>query len=252
MKIIDIDKHNIEKEHICCAISNIKNDVSVSSKKGWMTINFDNGLVFKRLDARGKVFIEYMPAEKAWVPVKADGYMFINCFWVSGQFKGKGYADKLLAECIKDAKPKGKKGLVINSADKKRPFLSDPEFLKHKGFKECDSAQPYFRLYYLPFKEREKVPHYTDAVKNQNIKDKGLVLYYSFQCPFVGKYSALMKEAAEKRGIRLKMNRFENYKEAQKAPSPFTAYALFYNGKLYSSEILSMPKFEKLLNEISK
>jgi len=27
---------------------------------------------------RGKCFIEYIPAEKAWVPIKADGYMYID------------------------------------------------------------------------------------------------------------------------------------------------------------------------------
>ena len=37
-------------------------------------------------------FIEYIPAENAWVPINADGYMYIDCLWVSGSFKGKGYS----------------------------------------------------------------------------------------------------------------------------------------------------------------
>ncbi|MFB6364074.1 histidine phosphatase family protein [Paenibacillus elgii] len=35
---------------------------------------------FCALDAKGKVFIEYLPAENAWVPIDAPHYMFINCF----------------------------------------------------------------------------------------------------------------------------------------------------------------------------
>ena len=40
MEYIRITKDNLEKEHICCAISNNK-DVQVSSKKGWLADRFD-------------------------------------------------------------------------------------------------------------------------------------------------------------------------------------------------------------------
>lgn len=58
-------------------------------KKEWLKNEFDNGYIFRRLDERAKVFIEYVPAEKAWVPVNAPNYLMINCLWVSGQFKEK-------------------------------------------------------------------------------------------------------------------------------------------------------------------
>ena len=57
-----------------CAISN-NNDVQVSSKKAWLADRFDEGLVFLKSVERGKCFIEYIPAENAWVPIEADGYM---------------------------------------------------------------------------------------------------------------------------------------------------------------------------------
>ena len=31
------------------------------------------------------------PAEYAWIPIEAEGYMYIDCMWVSGSFKGHGY-----------------------------------------------------------------------------------------------------------------------------------------------------------------
>ena len=59
---------------------------------------FAEGLVFYRSRERGKCFIEYIPAEYAWVPIQAEGYLYINCLWVSGSMKGHGYSNDLLAE----------------------------------------------------------------------------------------------------------------------------------------------------------
>ena len=66
-KFIQLTKSNIDKEHICCAISDKKCKDSYKAKKDWLKKEFDNGYVFKRLDERVKVFIEYGPAENAWV-----------------------------------------------------------------------------------------------------------------------------------------------------------------------------------------
>ena len=130
MEYIRVTKENLEKEHICCAITNNK-DVQVSSKKAWLSDRFEEGLVFLKSAERGKCFIEYIPAEYAWVPIEADGYMYIDCLWVSGSLKGHGYSTDLLQACIEDSKEKGEKGLCILSAAKKRPFLSDPKFLTY-------------------------------------------------------------------------------------------------------------------------
>ena len=37
-------------------------------KKEWLKQRFAEGLVFYRSTERGKCFIEYIPAENAWVP----------------------------------------------------------------------------------------------------------------------------------------------------------------------------------------
>ena len=69
MNYIRITKENIDKEHICCAMSG-KQSVA---KKEWLRQRFEDGLVFYRSEERGKCFIEYIPAENAWVPIAADG-----------------------------------------------------------------------------------------------------------------------------------------------------------------------------------
>ncbi|MGH4118452.1 YoaP domain-containing protein [Clostridium sp.] len=248
MEIITLTKDNLEKEHICCAISNNEHS-QVASKKQWISERFDDGLVFKKCDVRGKCFIEYIPAEKAWVPIDADGYMFINCFWVSGQLKGMGNSNLLLEECIKDSKEKGKLGLVVLSSKKKIPFLSDPKYLKYKGFLLADTSQPFYELLYLPFKENISVPQFKPHVKLPQIIEQGFVVYYSNQCPFTVKYVPLIENVAKQKGIPFKCILFETTEQAQNAPAPFTAYSLFYNGEFLTSEILSEKKFEKVLTE---
>ena len=137
LEYITVTKENIDQEHICCAISNNK-DIQVSSKKDWMMQCFEYGLVFLKSTERGKCFIEYIPAENARVPILAENYMYIDCFWVSGALKGHGYSNDLLNACIKDSKEKGKSGLCVLSSAKKKPFLSDPKHLLYKGFQVAD------------------------------------------------------------------------------------------------------------------
>lgn len=251
MNIVNVTAENLEKEHICCAISN-NNDCQVSSKKKWLEERFGDGLVFKKGDVRGKCFIEYIPAEKAWVPVDADGYMYIDCLWVSGQFKGKGYSNILLSECIEDSKAKGKKGLVVLSSKKKMGFLSDPKFLKYKGFVLADEAEPYFELYYLPFTEDAEPPKFKEQVKSPRSDKSGFALYYTNQCPFTAKYVPIIEDIAKERGVPFEVVHFETAEQAQSAPAAFTTYSVFYNGKFITHEILSDKKFEKLIDELCK
>lgn len=249
MAIITVDISNIDEEHICCAISDKKGENCVGSKKTWMKERFKDGLVFKKLDERGKVFIEYIPAEKAFVPIIAPKYMFINCFWVSGKYKGQGYGNKLLSECIKDAKNKKKNGIVVVSSKKKKPFLSDPSYLKYKGFKVCDEAKPYFELLYYPFKENSIVPKFKTCAKEGIINKKGVVLYYTNQCPHTDKYVPIIEEVSQKNKIDFTSIKINTLKEAQMAPSPFTTYSLFINGRFETNEILSEKKYLKIMRE---
>ena len=74
MTYITINQGNIDNEHVCCAISDKKCAASYELRKEWLKREFENGLVFRRINDRAKVFIEYGPAEKAWVPVMTPNY----------------------------------------------------------------------------------------------------------------------------------------------------------------------------------
>ena len=164
MEYIRVTKENLDREHICCAISSNK-DVQVASKKAWLAERFDEGLVFLKSVERGKCFIEYLPAEYAWNPICADGYLYIDCLWVSGSFKGHGYSTDLLSACIDDGKKQGKQGLCILSSEKKKPFLADPKFLKYKGFSVSDEADNGIQLWYLPFSPDAEPPRFRDCAR---------------------------------------------------------------------------------------
>lgn len=200
MEYIRVTSENIDKEHICCAISNDK-DIQVTSKKAWLRERFEDGLVFLKSTERGKCFIEYIPAENAWNPIHADSYMYIDCLWVAGSFKGHGYGADLLNACIEDSRGKGKNGLCILSSKKKKPFLADPKFLQYKGFKVCDEADNGIQLWYLPLEENASLPEFKECAKHPHIEENGYVLYYTSQCPFNAKYVPVVEEAARQNGV---------------------------------------------------
>ncbi len=247
MEYIRVTKENLESEHICCAISNNR-DVQVSSKKAWLADRFDEGLVFLKSTERGKCFIEYIPAENAWVPIRADGYMYIDCLWVSGSFKGHGYSNDLLGACIDDSREQGRAGLCILSSAKKRPFLADPKYLKYKDFRVCDEAAGGIELWYLPFSEEAEAPSFRDCAKHPHVEEAGYVLYFTHQCPFNAKYVPLVEETARTHGIPFRAIRIDRREDAQNAPSPVTTYALFSDGEFLTNEQMNEAKFLKLVS----
>ena len=251
MEYIRVTKDNLEKEHICCAISNNK-DVQVSSKKAWLEERFNEGLVFLKSVERGKCFIEYIPAENAWIPIEAEGYMYIDCLWVSGSFKGHGYSTDLLNACIRDSKEKGMKGLCILCAAKKIPFLADPKFLKYKGFAVCDEADNGIQLWYLPFSDNAEKPGFKECAKHPHLEDSGYVLFYTDQCPFNAKYVPIVEQTAKEHNIPFRAIHIVSKEQAQNVPTPITTYALFRNGEYLTNEQMNDTKFLKLVsNQLS-
>ena len=247
MEYIRVTNENLEKEHICCAISNNR-DLQVASKKAWLAERFDEGLVFLKSTERGKCFIEYLPAEYAWNPIEAAGYMYIDCLWVSGSFKGHGFANDLLGECIRDSREQRKKGLCILSAAKKKPFLSDPMFLKHKGFSVCDEADNGIQLWVLPFSPDAEPPRFRDCARHPHCGEPGYVLYYTSQCPFNAKYVPIVEQTAREQGVPFRAIHLESREAAHNAPTPITTYALFHDGKYLTNEPMNDAKFLKLLS----
>ena len=158
-------------------IKNIK--VGVATKKNWLRERIAEGHIFRKLDEKGKVFIEYAPLETAWVPVHGDNYLYIYCLWVAGSFKGKGYAKSLIEYCINDAKEKGKAGVCVLSSKKKKPFLTDKKFLLKYGFEVVDTVKDEYELLALSFNGEK--PYFSESVKEMKISSEELTIYYGLQ-----------------------------------------------------------------------
>jgi len=252
--IIKLDRSNIDKEHICCAISDKKCKDSYELKKDWLKREFDNGYIFRRIDARAKVFIEYGPAENGWVPVEAPNYLLINCFWVSGQYKGQGYAKELLRLAIEDAKNQGKDGLVTVVGTSKFHFMSDTKWLLKQGFETCEKLSSGFSLLVKKIKPNADNPKFKESVKSGECEEKnGLVIYYSNRCPFTEYHvTTSLIETAEKRKLPLKVIKLDTMEKAQSSPTPATIFSLFYNGKFVTTDLSACmdSRFDKVTEKI--
>ncbi len=248
-EIIRLNPDNIADEHICCAIGNDKtNQTRAKQKKEWLKQQFAHGFVFKKVNVRGKVFIEYVSAEYAWKPVEAPGYKMINCFWVSGRYKGQGYGRLLMEECIEDSKDTF--GLVVVSGKNSMPWLTDKKFYQKFGFEACDEAPPAFELLVKKFKKDAPDPRFRDVVRSGTIEDKeGVVIMYSNQCPFHEDFVEIMLAAARNLGLPAKKIKVDSLAAAQNVPCPTGLAGVYLNGQFLSYEIMTAKRFEKVLHQ---
>jgi len=253
-KLIQLNISNIDNEHICCAFSDKKCVTGYELKKNWLRKEFADGYVFRRIDARAKVFIEYGPAEKGWSPIEAPDYLLINCFWVSGQYKGQGYAKELLRLATEDALALGKHGLVTAVGTTKFHFMSDTKWLLRQGFETCDTTTSGFSLLVKKLKADAHSPVFKSSAKSPMMENKqGLLVYYSNRCPFTDFHvNTSLVETAKKRNIPLNIIKLDNCEQAQSAPTPATIFSLFYNGQFITTDlsVCIEARFDKLMGKI--
>ena len=244
---INLDNSNIAEEHICCAIGDPKHQCGVDKKKEWIKSKLNDGHVFRKLDARGKIFIEYEPLETAWVPVIGKNYMYIYCLWVAGSFKGKGIGKELLEYAIEDSKKKKMDGICTLVSKKKKPFIGDKKFFEHFGFKVIDTINDY-ELLSLSFNDNDKdMPRFSDSARKMEIDNKDFTIYYSNECPYVEYEIKELTEYANKKNIKINFIKIDSLEKAKNAPCVFNNWANFYKGKFISNTILNANALEKLI-----
>ena len=244
---INLTLENIDNEHICCAIGDKKHQLGVDKKKEWIKNKLKDGHVFRKLNARGKTFIEYEPIETAWVPINGKNYEYIYCLWVAGSFKGKGIGKELLEYAIRDAKEKGMNGICTLTSKKKKPFIGEKEFYIHYGFKVVDEIEDY-ELLALSFNDDE-TPKFNNNARYMKIGNKDFTIYYSNECPYV-EYEVLeLTEYAKKNNIKINFIKIDTLEKAKNVPCIFNNWANFYKGEFISNTILNSNSFEKLINK---
>ena len=248
MKIISVNSENISEYQPVCFL-NPKNE-GYLKKLEWLKKRFSKGLIIKLLylenEKKCNGFIEYIPGEYAWRAVDAKGYMFIHCIWISpNKHKEKGYGSLLVKECIKDAKKEGKYGVAVVTSE--GPFMAGKALFLKNGFNSVAKAKPSYELMIKTIKSGS-LPKFRDWEK-QLSQYKGLNIIYANQCPWVARSIKELSEIAKKKGLKLKIVELENARQAQDAPSIYTAFNLIYNGKLLVDHYISSRRF---LNIIEK
>ena len=169
-EFINITTENVFNEHLCCIIRSKKFHPGIDAKRQWLSKRLNEGHVFRKLNERGTVFIEYAPLEKAWVPIVGDNYFYIYCLWVMGSYKGKGYGKSLMDYCLADAKAKGKSGVCLLGSKKQKHWLTDQSFAKSNGFEVVDTTDDGYELLALSFDGT--FPRFTQKAKKQKIENK--------------------------------------------------------------------------------
>lgn len=243
-RFINITLDNIEDEHLCCAISDKKHQDGVHAKKDWLKKQIPKGHIFRKLDVKGKVFIEYSPLESSWVPIAGSNYLYIYCLWVSGKYKGQGHAKSLLEYCIDDAKKQGKLGICILSSKKKKPFLSDKKFMQKYGFEVVDNVGDY-ELLALSFDGTK--PSFNDGLNLCEIESNDLTIYYGNQCPYIPNCINQIKSYCESNNVPLNLIPVDTLERAKSVPCIFNNWAVFYRGNFETVHLLNERSLKKLI-----
>lgn len=242
---------NLAQEHICCAIGNDReNKGRAEEKKAWLAERFPRGHRFLKCDLRGKVFIEFSPAEESVFPVHGEGYAMIQCFWVSGRYKGQGLGRLLFEECERMCRAAGYKGIAAVVGSAKRPFMVDKNALLHFGFEICDRAEPWYELAVKRFDGKAEPPRFWESARRGRLpKTEGLDFFFSPCCPFNRDFTRMMADKAREMGFTVRITELKDRKSLSLLPIPWGIFSVYAEGELLSAEVMTVPRFEALLEK---
>lgn len=247
MKIIDVTPENVFEETLFCVRDT--GSLAFEKKHAWFLSQLEAGLRLKILkDQNNKTisFIEYIPAEHAWRPVNAPGYMFIHCMYVySNQDKGKGYATQMVEACKEDASRNGMHGLAVMTS--KGSWMADKRLFDKIGFHEVD-RRGRFELMVNKLYNSAPDPVLLDWTLNQE-QYSGWNLLYADQCPWHEKSVNDIRQTALESGITLKVKKISSAEEARNGPSGFGVFSLLHNGKLLEDHYISSTRFKNILKK---
>ncbi len=241
---INLTAENLDNEHLCCIIRTKKLHPGIEAKRKWLSERVKEGHVFRKLNAKATVFIEYAPLETAWVPIKGDNYYYIYCLWVLGNCKGHGYGKSLLEYCLTDAKKKGKSGVCMLGSKKQKAWLSAQSFVKKFGFKVVDNG---YELLALSFDG--SMPEFTEGAKKQEIKDQQLTIYYDMQCPYVYQNVEMINKYCKENDVPVSLIKVDTLEKAKSLPCVFNNFGVFYKGKFQTVNLLSIETLNRILKK---
>lgn len=241
----NLTPENLADEHLCCIIRSKKPHPGVEAKRQWLAQRLREGHVFRKLDAKATVFIEYAPLETAWVPVTGSNYLYIYCLWVLGEFKGKGHGKALMEYCLNDARQSGKSGVCMLGAAKQKSWLSDQAFAKRFGFETVDTDGSGYELLALSFDGSK--PSFLECAKKREIDKQELTIYFDLQCPYVLPTLDRIKRYCGDKQVPLSLVPVDTLEKAKSLPCVFNNWAVFYRGRFQTVNLLDAAALQRLL-----
>lgn len=235
--IVDVDRTNVEQTGFFCFMSRRKSE-GYLRKLSWVKARFGEGMRIKMLMLPERGFIEYIPGERAWRAVDAKGWMVIHCLWVVGRSKGKGLGNRLVDECIKDARKSGMAGVAMVTSSGN--WLAGKKLLEGCGFKAVDTAPPSFTLMAKAFRPG-RLPSFPDDWADRAARfGKGLTILTSGQCPYHPDATRIIQAAAAKVKIKARVVELKTARQAQTlSPSPYGVFQVVLDGKLLADHYLT-------------
>jgi len=245
LTFLEVTPDNAAKEGLFC-IKNPKYP-GFKLKLDWLKQRNKEGLklILLKDGAETLGFIEYVPVEYVWRPVKGENYLFIHCMWVYPKKNyNRGFGSKLLQHCIDEAKKNNMNG--VSAIVSKGSWMTDNTLFLKNGFEVINSKD---RFDLVVFKlNNSTVPEFEDW-ENELSKYKGLNLIYANQCPLFIKSVDEMRASAKEFGLDLKVSILDTAKKAQQAPSGYGVYSLVYDGKLLSDHYISNTRFKNIITK---
>lgn len=244
---VNLTHDNLYTEHLCCIIRSRKPHQGIDAKRQWLSERLKEGHVFRKLNAKATVFIEYAPLETAWVPITGDNYYYIYCLWVLGSCKGKGYGASLMEYCLADARQKGKSGICMLGAKKQKTWLSDQSFAKKYGFEVVDTTGNGYELLALSFDGT--MPRFAQNAKNEEIESKELTIYYDMQCPYISRNVGMIEQYCGLNDIPVSLIQVDTLQKAKELPCVFNNWCVFYKGKFETVNLLDAAYLKRILRK---
>ena len=242
---INLTPENLADEHLCCIIRSKKPHPGVEAKRRWLAERLREGHVFRKLDRKTTVFVEYAPLETAWVPITGDNYLYLYCLWVNGGEKGKGYGKALMEYCLADARAQGKSGVCMLGAARQKAWLSDQSFARRFGFETVDTTENGYEL--LAHSLDGTTPRFTPNAKRMEIASGELTVYYDFQCPFVYQNVERLREYCGENAIPAAFRLVDTLEKAKGLPCVFNNWAVFYGGRFQTVNLLDAAGLKRIL-----
>ena len=92
-------------------------------------------------------------------------------------------------------------------------------------------------------------PRFAPHAKKQEIERKELTIYYDLQCPYVHQAVETVRQYCEQNGIPVQFLLVDTLQKAKELPCVFNNWAVFYNGRFETVNLLDVSYLKRILKK---